>query len=175
MSGADDAVIDISRTPSRPRCRPSMQVVCRPWYSHCSPRSIAAPAGVTPVRTRLVLSILIASTFSLASPRLAEAQRYVHRPYAHGPYVRASVFIGVGFGAPVYWYNPAWFYGYPYRPFGYPWYWGSSYPPYPYYPGYLSQFDDFSVVVRLDSEPEDAEVFVDGHRAGKVECHLGIP
>lgn len=122
------------------------------------------------MRTRAVaLAILIAALFVLASPRPAEAQ-----PYGHRPYGGTSIFVGVGFGAPVYWYHPAWFYGYPYRPFGYPWYWGPYYPPYPYYPGSAYQFDDFTVAVRLDAEPENAEVYVDGHRAGKVDDYDGV-
>lgn len=122
------------------------------------------------MRTRAVaLAILITTFFVLASPRPAEAQ-----PYGHRPYGGMSIFVGVGFGAPVYWYHPAWFYGYPYRPFGYPWYWGPSYPPYPYYSGYAYQFDGFSVAVRLDADPVDTEVWVDGHRAGKVDDYDGV-
>ena len=120
------------------------------------------------MRIRAVaLAILITTSFVLASPRPAEAQ-----PYGHRPYGGTSIFVGVGFGAPVYWYHPGWFYGYPYRPFGYPWHWGPYYPPYPHHYGY--PYNGFSVSVRLDMQPKDAEVYVDGNRAGIVDNYDGM-
>jgi hypothetical protein len=125
------------------------------------------------VRTRpLLLAILTAAILVLAPPRAAEAQHW------HGGF---SISVGFGYGVPVYWFHPSWFYGYPYRPFGYPGFWGPYYPspyyPYPHYPGTPYSpyaLDGFSVSLRLDTQPIDAQVYVDGNRAGIVDNYDGV-
>jgi hypothetical protein len=73
--------------------------------------------------------------------------------------------VGFGFGYPYYpWYGSAW-YGYPYRPYGYPFY--------PYY-GYGYPIDVLTASLRLEVKPRDAEVYVDGYRAGTVDDFDGI-
>jgi hypothetical protein len=125
------------------------------------------------VRTRALAAVVLITTLFLLTPRPAEAQRHVHGGF--------SISVGFGFGPPVYWLYDPWVFGYPYRPFGHPWYWGPYYPPYPpfpypYYPyhPYGYPFEPFSVSVRLDAEPVQAEVYVNGHRAGNVDDYDGV-
>jgi hypothetical protein len=68
--------------------------------------------------------------------------------------------FGIGFGG-------AW--GYPYRPYGY--YGPYWYPPYPYGYGY---WDDQTASARIDAQPVEAEVYVDGYRAGLVDDFDGV-
>jgi len=71
------------------------------------------------------------------------------------------------------WYGPG--YGY-YGPYGYGWYgpgWGSPYgAPYGYYGGYYGGYDRGSL--RIDVEPEETEVYVDGYYAGVVDSYDGV-
>jgi hypothetical protein len=98
----------------------------------------------------------------LAAPSVASAQHAVARPVArqvvrHGG--RSSVVFlgGFGFGYP-YLYDP-WAYQYPY---------GYGFGP---YPGYW--YDDVASL-RLEITPKQAEVFIDGYRAGIVDNFDGI-
>jgi hypothetical protein len=100
---------------------------------------------------------------SMAWPAEAQAQR--RRLVRRAP-VRTSVFVGVGV-AP-YYYRP-----YFYRPWFYdPWY-GSGYPhwyqPYPYYGRYAD-----AASLRLQVEPKETEVFIDGYWAGTVDDFDGF-
>ncbi|HKW03519.1 MAG TPA: PEGA domain-containing protein [Vicinamibacterales bacterium] len=101
-----------------------------------------------------------------------------------GPPVHAGplVHVGVGFH---YGYYPWWGFGFNYGwyPFYRPWYAGwygygwwppyaYGYPPYPYYGPYGGDgnaADMTSASVRLEVKPRDAEVYVDGYLAGKVD------
>jgi hypothetical protein len=91
--------------------------------------------------------------------------RYFYRPYYYGPYYRSfypyyaypsfAFSFGYGWGYPYYGLGAG--YGYPYYGYGYG---------YPYYgPG----FYDPSTSVRLQVEPKEAEVYVDGYFAGRVD------
>jgi hypothetical protein len=116
-------------------------------------------------------SLAIVSAFViagvLAAPQGAAAQRAVVRPVGRRPVVvgrpgfRSPVFIGgFGFGYP-YLYNPWWGdYGYGY--------------PYPVYGGYVGYSSWDSASLRLQVTPREAEVFVDGYRAGIVDNFDGI-
>jgi hypothetical protein len=103
---------------------------------------------------------------ALATPQVAAAQRAIVRPVGRPIVVRPirpPIFVGgFGFGYP-YLYNPWWAadYGYGYSPYG----------PYPAYGGY-SAWDVASL--RLQITPREAEVFVDGYRAGIVDNFDGI-
>ena len=114
--------------------------------------------------SRLLASLILMTTvFALAVPAAAEGQRRIRRPGA-----RSVIVAGAGWGAPGFWfYDPVW-YGYPYRPYGYRAYWS------PYQRGYPPRFEPYSVAVRLDAEPVEAEVYVDGHLAGEVDDFDGL-
>ena len=83
-----------------------------------------------------------------------------YRPYYYGP----SFGVSVGFG----WYGSfGWYgaYGYPY--YGYPYAYPYAYPfayPYPY-PAYW----DYGGSARIQIQPRQAEVFIDGHFVGTVD------
>ena len=93
-----------------------------------------------------------------------------YRPYY--PYYPCCGFgfgftIGFGFGAPYYpWYG-SFGYGYPYGAYGY------GYPFYPYY-GYGYPLDVLTASLRLEVKPRNAEVYVDGYRAGTVDNFDGV-
>jgi hypothetical protein len=97
----------------------------------------------------------------VAVPTIAEAQRrravVVRRP----PAVRSVVFIGP-YSYPRYHYSAL-----------YQWGWGYPVPPYGYGYGY-GWFNEFNASIRLQVTPKEAEVFVDGYRAGTVEDFDGI-
>jgi hypothetical protein len=91
-----------------------------------------------------------------ALPVEAEAQR--RRPAVR--VVRTPVIVsGYYYGYPRWYYDP-W---YQWGPYGYP------YPPYGY--GFR---DELTTSVRLEVEPKEAEVFVDGYRAGVVDDFDGV-
>lgn len=123
---------------------------------------------------------------ALALPSSASAQRY----YPHPPHGGVHVSVGVGFGYG-YWGPGPWIYGQwgpwgPWGPYGaYGWYgpwgpygpynygWGLPYPyPYPYYnaTGYVSSLK----IQGTHKDFKDAEVYVDGARAGTVEDFDGL-
>jgi hypothetical protein len=90
---------------------------------------------------------------------------YPYYPFYGGfgfPYYGGFGFsIGFGFGYPYYpWYGAVG-YGYPYGPYPY------AHPFYPYY-GYGYPYDPLTAALRLEVKPREAEVFVDGYRAGTV-------
>ena len=69
--------------------------------------------------------------------------------------------LGVGFGYPGF-YNP--WYGFSYGP--YP----AAYPYYPYAGGYgYGYLDDRTSALRIDGDRVDAEVYIDGYLAGRVD------
>jgi hypothetical protein len=120
-----------------------------------------------PKLSSLVVSTALVAASALAFAPVASAQRVAVRgavrPVVVRPGFRSGGFgygFGLGFGYP-YWYGP--WYG-PYA-YGYP------YGPYPYYGGYEA-FDVASL--RLEITPKQAEVFVDGYRAGTVDQFDGI-
>lgn len=103
-------------------------------------------------------------------------------PGPGGPRGGGHVTVGVGIGYPYWGGGFGWGYYPYYRPwygygYGYPWAfgvgWGGWYPPYgyPYYPYYPYgyQMDVVTASVRLEVKPRDAEVYVDGYLAGKVD------
>jgi hypothetical protein len=86
---------------------------------------------------------------------------FVAPPYRYG----FSFGVGYGYGYPYYgagYYGP---FGYPYGPYGY-------YGPYPY--PYYGRYDELNSSVRLEVNPKNAEVFVDGYRAGTVDDYDGV-
>lgn len=90
------------------------------------------------------------------SPAQAEAQR------RRGP-VRSVVIVSGSYGYPWYPYYGTWAQmGYPWGPWGPPGFYG--------YP----LRDELTAALRLDVTPRDAEVFVDGYAAGRVDDFDGI-
>ena len=95
----------------------------------------------------------------------AEAQAQRRRVVRRAP-VRTSVFVGVGvapFYYRPYYYRP-WFYD-PWLPYGYPYGW--------YQPGYYGRGYDVASL-RLQVEPKETEVFIDGYWAGIVDDFDGF-
>jgi hypothetical protein len=112
-----------------------------------------------PKISSFVATAIVAAS-ALAFAPVAFAQRAVARPVFSRPGFRGSFFVGgFGFGYP-YFYNP--WYG--------PWGYGYPYGPYPVY-GY-GAFD--TATLRLEITPKQAEVYVDGYRAGIVNDFDGI-
>lgn len=110
------------------------------------------------LRSLVVPALALLMIGALASDAAAQRRR--------APYGRRVVVRG-GVSRPVYvrpWYFSGW-YGYPWYPyqFGYP------YPPY----GYYAQYDQTSAL-RLEVTPRNAEVYVDGYRAGVVDDFDGF-
>jgi len=92
----------------------------------------------------------------------AQRRRVVVR---HAP-VRTSVFVGVRpYYYRPYYYRP-WFYD-PWMPYGYPYGW---YQPY----GYYGRGYDGAASLRLQVEPKNTEVFIDGYWAGTVDDFDGF-
>ncbi len=126
--------------------------------------TVSAPAAAVPraVSTRPVYG---------PGPRYGYGYGYGYYPYRpyypyypwYGPGFGFT--IGFGFGYPYYpWYG-SFGYGYPYGPYGYPFY--------PYY-GYGYAMDVLTASLRLEVKPREAEVYVDGYRAGTVDDFDGV-
>jgi hypothetical protein len=115
--------------------------------------------GRVPVTHRTFLATTLGAVVVLALllPTDARAQ---HR---HGGRGHVSVAVGVGYSPFYYPYYPA-FYGGWWYPYGYPYGW---YPPYYGY-GYIDSS------LRLQVEPKETEVFIDGHWAGTVDDFDGF-
>jgi PEGA domain len=106
-----------------------------------------------------------------AGPPPAEAQWH-GAGYGH---VHVGISVGFGFGFGWYPYYSPWYPFYPYRfgwygPYPYP------YPYYPYYPSYPYGYspDMLTASMRLEVKPADADVYVDGYLAGKVNNFDGM-
>jgi hypothetical protein len=120
------------------------------------------PAGVTSMFTKrflpVVSSIALAVVLLVATAAPAAAQ--------HG-----RVVVGVGWGWGPGWgygYGPYWGPGWGYGPYwGGPWGWGPGWG----YPGY---YDYPYAQARIQITPKQAEVFVDGYRAGIVDDFDGV-
>lgn len=103
----------------------------------------------------LVLGGAVASM--LVVPTLAEAQR--RRPAARrpAPVVRSVIYVGP-YAYPRYYYDGWYQWGYPFPPYGYRYNWVT----------------EFNSSLRIQVTPRDAEVFVDGYLAGKVDDFDGV-
>jgi len=102
-------------------------------------------------RLTVMLALAITSQLLLRSTPAA-AQNHAQPRQVSGPVVVSHA------------YHPAWYYGgwYPWGPYPYPYYWY----PYPYGYGF---WDDLTTSVKLEVDQREAEVFVDGYRAGVVD------
>lgn len=117
------------------------------------------------MRSRKMMTIAFVAMVagSMLWPEEAQAQRrrvVVRRP------VRSTVFLGVGYGSP-YYYRP-WFYN-PWYAYAYPY---GFYPPYAY--GYYGRGYPGAASLRLQVEPKETEVFIDGYWAGTVDDFDGF-
>lgn len=134
-------------------------------------------------------SVLIALVVFLGAANSAVAQPRHGPPVAvrgpvvgpGGSHVSIGIGVGIGVGYPYYGYRPFWgpywgpgpyWYGSLWYPFAgpYPYY---GYPYYPYYP-YGYPYDPVSSSVKLQVKPQNAEVYVDGYRAGTVDDFDGL-
>jgi hypothetical protein len=100
-------------------------------------------------RTRFVVpaAALLALLFVGALPTPAEAQRRFRRP------ARVVVVAGSPYYAYPYWARDPWFQWRRYAPYG---------------------LRDASASVRIDAEPREAQVFIDGYYAGRVDQFDGV-
>jgi hypothetical protein len=144
-----------------------------------APRSapvVGAPTAVRPVATPRPVS---ARPVYGPGPRYGYGYGYGYPYYGYGypyrPYYPYFGYgfgftVGFGFGGPWYPYYP-WYgsfgYGYPYGPYPY-----AAYPYYGY--GYGYPMDVLTASLRLEVKPRDAEVYVDGYRAGTVDNFDGV-
>lgn len=106
----------------------------------------------------------------IAQPRTNPIYRYPFRPYP-GRYVSGYGYYGSYWG-PSYlsltWGHPRWWFPWGLGPYWYGPYW------YGYgYDGYSGYYDDDGSL-KLDVKPKDAEVFVDGYYAGRVDDFDGV-
>jgi len=114
-------------------------------------------------RPRLFVLSLLVLGLAASWPATAAAQRRGGR----GPVVRSVVVVGGGAGYPRYPYYSPFFQWGPWGPYSYP---------YPYGFGYYGYGvrDELTSSVRLEVTPRNAEVYVDGYDAGKVDEYDGI-
>ena len=117
------------------------------------------------VRQRKLVAIALGVVLAGSAlwPVDAHAQR--RRVVVRRAPIRTSVFVGVGWSP--YYYRPyyrPWFYD-PWLAYGY----GSWYQPHPYYGRYVD-----SASLRLQVEPKETEVFIDGYWAGTVDDFDGF-
>jgi hypothetical protein len=84
------------------------------------------------------------------------------------PIERRLVIRG-GFYGPVF-FDPWYSYGYPLYGYGFGYQYGYPYPPY----GYYGRADVLTSSIRLQVTPKEAEVYVDGARAGSVDDFDGF-
>jgi PEGA domain len=118
---------------------------------------------VTRNRSLLIVTAALATAVALRPAAVSAQPRGGY--HGGGTHVSVGVGFGFGWGYPVYGYP---LYGYPY--FYNPFWWGYplwSYPayPYPYYPyPYYSGAD-----LRIQAQPKQAEVYVDGYLVGTVD------
>lgn len=106
----------------------------------------------TTTRSFVLVSVLAALVFVSSVPTTAEAQRRVRRA--------APVIVIGGYGYHSYWRYDPWSRWGPWGPYGYPRY---------YYGVY-----DRLASLRIDAEPRQAQVFVDGYYAGLVDDFDGV-
>jgi hypothetical protein len=121
---------------------------------------------VNPRRVLLLIPAAIAA-FVTMLPADAVAQRRVIR---RAP-ARVAVGVGVRYGYPIY-HSPFYYSPYFYNPFwwGFP---GYQFPRYPY-PPYGYGYYDASAELRVQVNPKDAEVYVDGYLTGTVDDFDGV-
>jgi hypothetical protein len=120
------------------------------------------------VNAKPSLSIAAAALATAVALRPAAVSAQPHPAVHHGgAHVSVGVGIGFGWGYPVYGYP---LYGYPY--FYNPFWWGYplwSYPAYPY-PAYGYPYPYYSGAdLRIQAQPREAEVYVDGYLVGTVD------
>ena len=109
---------------------------------------------MTSKRYRLfILSTLAAAMLLVAlAPSTAEAQRRYRRP--------APVVVIGGYAYSQHWRYDPWYQWGPWGPYG--------------YPAYRYGVRDFAAALRIDAEPREAQVFVDGYYAGVVDDFDGV-
>jgi len=102
---------------------------------------------------------------------------YGHYPYYGYPYYGYGYpYYGYGYCYPGFSFSLGFGYGYPYAyayPYPYPYAYGYPAPEYPGYVAVAPGGDQGGGGVRIDVDQRDAEVFVDGYRAGVVADFYG--
>jgi hypothetical protein len=114
----------------------------------------------------LVIPALFLLTLALWPPGAAAQRRGpIGRPIGRRLVIRGG-FYGPVFFDPWYSYG----YGYPWYGYGFGYQYGYPYPPY----GYYGRADVLTSSLRLEVTPKQAEVYVDGYRAGTVDDFNGF-
>lgn len=118
-------------------------------------RALAGSGSVSSTTRKRHALFLLAVVAVLTVPTLAEAQR--RRVVVRRPAVRSVIYVGP-YAYPRHFYDTWYQWGYPYPPYGYRY----------------SGFTEFNSSLRIQVTPRDAEVFVDGYRAGRVDDFDGV-
>src|SRR5579862_5110772 len=140
----------------------------RPWRARGMSLAVPIVSFMTEVMSvrkqfliaPLAIMLLVAGAVGAAWPATAEAQRFGFGVGFRGPIRHSSTTVFVGrFG---------------YLPYD-PWYeFGYGYPA-PYYaPYYYDPYRYEASSLRIEVKPKQAEVFVDGYRAGVVDDFDGV-
>jgi len=148
-------------------------------------RIIAAVAGATALTILLLPDVADAQRAARRAPPASQGHRAVPRPLPARPPggggypYRGPTAYRPYYASPYYWYG-GFYGGYYSYPFSFsvgigsgPYYYGSAYYGYPhygyqYYPYYGYAYDP-GASLRLQVTPREAEVFVDGYYAGRVD------
>jgi hypothetical protein len=124
----------------------------------------ACPEGfVTPKRFLFLVTAAFATVVTLWPADAAAQRRIVRR----GPGTR--VIVGLGVGYPIYRY-PVYAYPYFYDPF----WWGFSDFQYPYPYPYPYRYNSPGADLRIQVQPKQAEVYIDGYLVGTVDNFDGV-
>ncbi len=116
---------------------------------------------MNPRRALLLVPAVVAAFVTMLPAEAAAQRRVIRRAHA-----RVVVGVGVRYGYPIYhspyYYDPLWW--------GFP---GYQFPRYPY-PPYGHGYYDASAELRVQVNPKEAEVYVDGYLTGTVDDFDGV-
>jgi len=132
------------------------------WHLHCNFDSAPRLTGDSVVLPFFRSSSVLALVAVISIPAVTAAQ-HQGNPGGHPGPPAQSVVVGASYGYPGFWYGwGGW--GAPYGQW-------APYGPVPYGPYYPYPYvvDPFSATVKFTVLPKDAEVYVDGALAGKID------
>ena len=164
MSGSRSGEVLVTRSSVRLTVLALAALLAAPAVAGAQSRRVATgQSRVPPAQARQAVPVARTGAPVIVGAR-HYSSHYLYRPYNYGFYGSWYYPFGfsIGFG-----YSPWYGYGYPYAygypAYGYPYAYGPWGYPGPYGPAY------YGSSVRLQVMPREAEVFVDGYYAGKVD------